>query len=574
MARRRYRRAASALTQLSKSKQDAKFRDIEAQGIRAGTEAKVAKMNQAFDLAGQALVTADALAQEYKTRGKVEKGVTSLAEAKGGDVSYKKTGLKDIFIGEAKLSDWGKESWTIGEDKAQYDRADILAFEEKGRKDLKWDSVIGKEVTKYDEKTQTTSKTRVKTDAVKPKEYKIQGEAELFGIEGMEKKYGKGWSYKKQKAMSKMTEHQKTGDDRGLLQSQVASNVESTNYGTISKAYKKEFSGTKGYSSETMKALDLKHESWKKKQTPERLKKTDDVQGVVKSAKSAQEGTAYKDPSEFGININPDTSSKDKEFRRKQLLTDEEIVAEGKAMHEKEMSELAPPKKDYWGERKGIDAWEKFKEKRSQSKARKEIQSLLEGDDYVSPDELEKNEIKKSSASFQDIDFDAPSMDKDTDFKDASGQTLQVARRLNEPEFVNMGGTMRTEGYAKDNPYYKPEAEPSGNFAGTAEQNINLLNTMARQKFQEDSPGSSLGGTFDFNVASSGGYDSTAYTLRGNNENVDALSSQELDERGIVMDYPDINLKGLNVKQTWDKLGIGGWDDRASLWDKYMSGGA
>ena len=127
---------------------------------------------------------------------------------------------------------------------------------------------------------------------------------------------------------------------------------------------------------------------------------------------------------------------------------------------------------------------------------------------------------------------------------------------------------------SKDNPYYKPEAEPSGNFAGTAEQNINLLNTMARQKFQEDSPGSSLGGTFDFNVASSGGYDSTAYTLRGNNENVDALSSQELDERGIVMDYPDINLKGLNVKQTWDKLGIGGWDDRASLWDKYMSGGA
>ena len=113
-----------------------------------------------------------------------------------------------------------------------------------------------------------------------------------------------------------------------------------------------------------MKALDLKHESWKKKQTPERLKKTDDVQGVEKSAKSAQEGTAYKDPSEFGININPDTSSKDKEFRRKQLLTDEEIVAEGKAMHEKEMSELAPPKKDYWGERKGIDAWEKFKEKR------------------------------------------------------------------------------------------------------------------------------------------------------------------------------------------------------------------
>ena len=72
---------------------------------------------------------------------------------------------------------------TIGEDKAQYDRADILAFEEKGRKDLKWDSVIGKEVTKYDEKTQTTSKTRVKTDAVKPKEYKIQGEFLIFEFE-------------------------------------------------------------------------------------------------------------------------------------------------------------------------------------------------------------------------------------------------------------------------------------------------------------------------------------------------------------------------------------------------------
>ena len=444
MARRRYKRAAKALTQLSRGKQETKFAQIKAQNIRAGTEAALESMNKKFEMAGQALVTADALAQEYKTKGKVEKGVTSLAEAKGGDVSYKKTGLGDIFRGEGKLSEWGKETWTIGEDKAQYDRADILAWEEKGRKDLKWESVIGKEVTQYDNESGGMTKTRTKpTTPKEPKKYSITGESELYDqtqkdFKGedvnLQDKYGEGWSYKKQRAIDKMpSQHQSSSRFSGeeILKRQVGANVKSANYSKISKAFKSEYGKDKSLMT-GIKAYDIQHEEWKESQTKPIPKADDkDLEGVVVSSTAVQEDIKPESPlTEFGIKKS-DTSAKD-------------------------MAALITPKKskDYWGERKGIDVWEKFKERRVEASNKKEIQSLISGDDYVSSDELaqnEKNDLQQKRQeeivkSLDAIDYNAPSMDSDRDFVNAEGQTLHEYEG-SFPEFKNMGGIMRTEGY-------------------------------------------------------------------------------------------------------------------------------
>jgi len=623
MARRRYKRAASALTQLSKSKQQAKFRDIEAQGIRAGTEAKVARMNKAFDLAGQALVTADALAQEYKTKGKIEKGVTSLAEAKGGDVSYKKTGLKDIFSGEAKLSDWGKESWDVGGTK--YDRADVLAWHQKGQKDLKWEGIIGKQVTKYDKDTGGVSKERVKTPSVEKKDYKIQGEAELFNIEGMEKKHGKGWSYGKQKAIGKMSTAQKAGlpdDAAGILKSQVAANVGNPNFNRIIKAYETEFAGHSGYDKSDVKALKLKNQMWnkaesdksaksstghydddssvlKRKQMTNRLKTGKDInaiEGVIASAKSMQEtkiGKKFTDDDYKGTDSSLD-AIKNTLTSGTQKLSEATSGALGAI--DKVTSgdiDVPKPKKDYWGKRRGVDVWENFKDKRAEAQEQKaiastkdEIQSIISGDDFVSPDELAKNDLQDKRReeivkSLDSIDYNAPSMDKDSDFVDASGQTLQEYEG-SLPEFKNMGGVMRSEGYSKGG--WTPNSQSPGakkkdsiGFTGSSEQNIELMNTIVRDKFTERS---SLSADWDFNKAQAGDYDSSGMVFgepKESGENKGQYTTY--DEGGEVITglhegknyYPPVELKGQNLRKMWDTLGVGDWDDRDTLWNQYMA---
>jgi hypothetical protein len=578
MARRRYKRAAKALTQLSRGKQETKFAQIKAQNIRAGTEAALESMNKKFEMAGQALVTADALAQEYKTKGKVEKGVTSLAEAKGGDVSYKKTGLGDIFRGEGKLSEWGKETWTIGEDKAQYDRADILAWEEKGRKDLKWESVIGKEVTQYDNESGGMTKTRTKpTTPKEPKKYSITGESELYDqtqkdFKGedvnLQDKYGEGWSYKKQRAIDKMpSQHQSSSRFSGeeILKRQVGANVKSANYSKISKAFKSEYGKDKSLMT-GIKAYDIQHEEWKESQTKPIPKADDkDLEGVVVSSTAVQEDIKPESPlTEFGIKKS-DTSAKD-------------------------MAALITPKKskDYWGERKGIDVWEKFKERRVEASNKKEIQSLISGDDYVSSDELaqnEKNDLQQKRQeeivkSLDAIDYNAPSMDSDRDFVNAEGQTLHEYEG-SFPEFKNMGGIMRTEGYEKGNWYpntQSPGATGSSAFSGTADQNIGLMNTMVRNQITERS---SLSSDWDFNKAQAGDYDSPERVfgeIKESGENVGQYTTYG--EGGEVITglhagknyYPPVNLKGQSLRKMWDTLDVGDWDDRDTLWNQYMAG--
>lgn len=468
MARKRYARAAKALTNLSRAKSDYQSNLVSAQSIRAETEGKVARMNKAFDLAGQALVTADAMSQEFKTRGKIEKGVTSLAEAKGGDVSYKKTRLGDIFKGEAKLSDWGKETWNVGGD--EYSRADVLAWHEKGQKDLKWDKVIGKEVTKYDEATGGVSKERVKTGGMEKKEYKIQGEAELFGIEEggvgkeMEKKHGSGWSYSKQKDIDRAGDlrtkarYERMKNPDYLLKNQVSANVESQNYKQIMGAYKKEFRGK--YDKEAVKALDLQHESWaKKNQKDASLKPDDNLKGVVKSAEAGRisdGGEAFDSMVKKG-GVDQENAL-NKRIRDSQALTDQEIVAEGKAMYQKDLESLGlgDKKKGYFakakeqgffGKRKGIDVWEDFKDKRAAAKEQKVIDSiskLTSSEDYVPETDAELSgaspEMIQDNEKIKPINVDdvagLASADLDSDFTNIeTGATLE--QDLNVPEVDN-----------------------------------------------------------------------------------------------------------------------------------------
>ena len=81
--------------------------------------------------------------------------------------------------------------------------------------------------------------------------------------------------------------------------------------------------------------------------------------------------------------------------------------------------------------------------------------------------------------SLDSIDYNSPSMDKDSDFVDPSGQTLQEYEG-SLPEFTNMGGIMRTEGYTKGGwspNAQSPGAKGSSGFTGTAEQNIESVST-------------------------------------------------------------------------------------------------
>jgi len=528
MARRRYKRAAKALTQLSRGKQETKFAQIKAQNIRAGTEAALESMNKKFEMAGQALVTADALAQEYKTKGKVEKGVTSLAEAKGGDVSYKKTGLGDIFRGEGKLSEWGKETWTIGEDKAQYDRADILAWEEKGRKDLKWESVIGKEVTQYDNESGGMTKTRTKpTTPKEPKKYSITGESELYDqtqkdFKGedvnLQDKYGEGWSYKKQRAIDKMpSQHQSSSRFSGeeILKRQVGANVESANYSKISKAFKSEYGKDKSLMT-GIKAYDIQHEEWKESQTKPILKADDkDLEGVVVSSTAVQEDIKPESPltkigeklgvigEKLGIKKYADGELDIAPFGSNQNNVPEPIDEDeieysltGRPIHAGKMS------KDYWGERKGIDVWEKFKEgaasrsearttkrtERKEAKAKAAITKLTSGDDFVSAGELEELEagskIEEADLSFDDDtrlslgenphDKDKPALTSTFDSKsgdipfytDASGESYTESDVTGDQDFTNPQIAIQRG------------AEAKMDYKGSVEQNIGVLEDM------------------------------------------------------------------------------------------------
>ena len=103
-------------------------------------EEKGSRTQQWFSLAGEALSTFDKISSAKQTEAKVESAVGGFEEQTGESVDYSKVSLGDILKGDAKLTDYGKESYKFGGE--SYTKADMLAYGEKA--DLsKFDVMLG-----------------------------------------------------------------------------------------------------------------------------------------------------------------------------------------------------------------------------------------------------------------------------------------------------------------------------------------------------------------------------------------------------------------------------------------------
>tara|TARA_R100000742_G_scaffold4279_1_gene1655 strand:- start:6765 stop:8891 length:2127 start_codon:yes stop_codon:yes gene_type:complete len=188
--------------------------------------------------------------------------------------------------------------------------------------------------------------------------------------------------------------------------------------------------------------------------------------------------------------------------------------------------------------------------------------------DAINPDgevgQLMQNQIPQESEPFTPLevpDITAEGQEDMSDYIDAeTGQSAadtDYEKSRSRPDLYAIGQENAIEG---DIAQQYLDGTPS--FAGTTEQNINLMNAVVQD---------TIGYDFDFNKAQKGEYDSEGFTLRGQNENLDSLSTPELAEKGITLDYPPVSLKGQGLKEMWDTLGIGDWDNRDTLWNKYMA---
>jgi hypothetical protein len=103
-------------------------------------EEKGSRTQQWFSLAAEGLSTIDKLHAAKETEAKVESAVGGFEEQTGQSVDYSRVSLKDILKGDAKLTDYGKESYNFGGE--SYTKADMLAYGEKA--DLsKFDKMLG-----------------------------------------------------------------------------------------------------------------------------------------------------------------------------------------------------------------------------------------------------------------------------------------------------------------------------------------------------------------------------------------------------------------------------------------------
>jgi len=108
-------------------------------------EESASRKQQLLGLAGEALTTYDKFQDIKKTEGKVEDAVGRYEEMTGEQIDYSKVSLKDIISGDAKLSDYGKESFKFGED--TYTQAEMIAYGEKAST-TKFDKMLGIETPK------------------------------------------------------------------------------------------------------------------------------------------------------------------------------------------------------------------------------------------------------------------------------------------------------------------------------------------------------------------------------------------------------------------------------------------
>ena len=109
-------------------------------------------------------------------------------------------------------------------------------------------------------------------------------------------------------------------------------------------------------------------------------------------------------------------------------------------------------------------------------------------------------------------------------------------------------------------------SQPSGEgflpYSGQdASQNIDILQYAVNEK-------TPAAFNFSYNQAHKGTYDTEGWTIRGQNENLDALERDdpvEFSKRniqgGLGMDVGPVNLKGMKVHEMWEKFGFGKWDE-------------
>jgi len=164
-------------------------------------EKREKSIDDMFAFATEALGVMDKYQQKKAEDVKIGKSVTSMAGKEGGEVSYKKPKIADWIKGDAKFSEIGKESWNVGGQ--DYSRADMLAYDKFEQKN-KWEDKIGEDMELSDAPTAVEGEVVMKPvpgiDKAKPKDkdYTLKG-----STKAIEDEYGAGWSYDKQKAISK-----------------------------------------------------------------------------------------------------------------------------------------------------------------------------------------------------------------------------------------------------------------------------------------------------------------------------------------------------------------------------------
>jgi len=136
----KYMRAAKSFGAYKSSISEAMNLQDEGAMKARGIEERASRHQKLIGLATEAVVTADKLKGMQETKAKVNEGVGKYEELSGEKVDYNKVTLKDVISGDAKLSDYGKESFKFGDE--TFTKAEMIAFNEKGM-ETKFDKMLG-----------------------------------------------------------------------------------------------------------------------------------------------------------------------------------------------------------------------------------------------------------------------------------------------------------------------------------------------------------------------------------------------------------------------------------------------
>ena len=125
----KYMRAAKSFGSYQKSVYDA-ISNVDRGKIESiAIEDKESRKQKVFSMVGEGISLYDKLSEIKKTESTVEDSVSKYEEFTGDTVDYSKVSLGDVVKGDAKLTDYGKESFKFGDD--TYTKEEMIAFGEK-----------------------------------------------------------------------------------------------------------------------------------------------------------------------------------------------------------------------------------------------------------------------------------------------------------------------------------------------------------------------------------------------------------------------------------------------------------